>query len=584
MTENLTETKIKQDYVQMPESPQKTKRKRLDYKWIALSNTTLGILLASINSNIILISLPAVFKGMNLNPLASDGTSYMLWMLMGYSMVTAVLLVSFGRISDIFGRVRLYNLGFAVYTVASVLLYFTPGTGKSGMTFMIAFRLLQGVGAGFLFSNSTAIITDAFRDHERGFAMGLNQIASIGGSLIGLILGGILSAIDWRLIFLVSVPVGLLGTVWAYLKLKEQSKSDSKQKIDWVGNTVFALGLTILLIAATYAIMPYKNDVMGFRNPLVIWGFIMGIVLLTAFVFIEFKIEARMFNMDLFKIRAFSCGNATQFLSSIAQGGLQFMLIIWLQGIWLPLHGYAFEDTPLWAGIYMLPMMGGFFIAGPLCGRLSDKIGARFLTTAGMCLLAAGFLLLDTLPANFSYGVFFWMLLLTGIGLGMFAAPNTSAVMSSVPAEMRGVSSGMRATFQNTGNCISMALYFAILIYGMSKSLPSALLEGLKNVGIGPELAQKISTLPPSGALFAAFLGYNPMATLLGSDTLASLAPSVKDLILSEKFFPNIISPAVMSSLDICFMISATITIFAAIVSALRGKDRVRGRARAAIK
>jgi MFS family permease len=243
--------------------PSTKKENKSRYKWVALSNTTLGVLMASINSNIILISLPAIFRGMKVNPLSSGGASYMLWMLMGFTVVTATLLVSFGRISDIFGRVRLYNLGFAIFTVASVLLFFTPGSGSTGITLMIFFRLLQGVGAGFLFSNSMAIITDAFTSHERGMAMGLNQIAGIGGSLLGLIIGGVLADIDWRLIFLVSVPIGLFGTIWAYVMLKEQSAPDKTQRIDWLGNATFAVGLTLLLLALTYGIMPYGTSTMG---------------------------------------------------------------------------------------------------------------------------------------------------------------------------------------------------------------------------------------------------------------------------------------------------------------------------------
>ena len=414
--------------------------------------------MATISGNIILISLPAFFRGMHMNPMSPAGSVYMMWMLMGYTVVTAALLVSFGRISDMFGRVKLYNLGFAIFTLSSILLYFTPGTGTTGITIMIVFRLLQAVGSIFPFSNSTAILTDAFAVNERGMAMGINQIVSVGGSLLGLILGGILSAIDWRLVFLISVPVGLFGTVWAYLKFKEQSAPDKTQKIDWLGNGAFAGGLTILLLALTYGIMPYGSATMGRGNPLVIAGIVIGIVLLVAFVLIELRVKMPMFQLELFKIRTFAFGNISFFLSSIARGGLQFMLIIWLQGIWLPLHGDSFESTPLWAGIYMLPMMGGFFIMGPLSGKLSDKYGARFFSTGGMVLSVIGFLLLNILPVNFGYSTFFVILLILGIGMGMFAAPNTTAIMNSVLAAQRGVTSGMRSTFQNTGSALSMTL------------------------------------------------------------------------------------------------------------------------------
>jgi EmrB/QacA subfamily drug resistance transporter len=561
-------------------SKQKTEKqvhKESHYKWIALSNTTLGVLMASINSNIILISLPAIFRGMKVNPLSPGGASYMLWMLMGFTVVTATLLVSFGRISDIFGRVRLYNLGFAIFTLGSVLLFFTPGSGNTGIIMMIFFRLLQGVGAGFLFSNSTAILTDAFSSKERGMAMGLNQIAGIGGSLLGLIIGGVLADIDWRLVFLVSVPIGLLGTIWAYVMLKEQSAPDHTQKIDWLGNATFAIGLTLLLLALTYGIMPYGTSKMGWGNPFVIFGIIIGLVLLVAFVWIELKVKMPMFHLELFRIRAFAFGNLSLFLSSIARGGLQFMLIIWLQGIWLPLHGYSFASTPLWAGIYMMPMMIGFFIMGPLSGRLSDRYGARAFSTGGMVLSVVGFILLTLLPADFGYGIFFVILLILGLGMGMFAAPNTTAIMNSVPPAQRGASSGMRSTFQNTGMALSMTLYFTILILGMAHNLPPILFSGLVNAGVPAAAAQQIAGMPPTSALFAAFLGYNPMESLIPPAVLAALPAASRAMLLGNQFFPHTIAPAVMSSLRLAFYISAGMSAVAAVASFLRGKRYVHG-------
>ncbi|MDR3601957.1 MAG: MFS transporter [Desulfosporosinus sp.] len=542
------------------------------YKWIALSNTTLGIFMAMLDGNIVLISLPAIFRGIQINPMAPGSTSYLLWLLMGYTVVTATLLVSFGRLSDIFGRVRLYNLGFAIFTFASILLSLTPGKGTTGAIELILFRLLQGVGSGFLFSNSTAIITDAFPPSKRGMAMGINQIFGIGGSLIGLLVGGVLADIHWRLIFLVSVPVGLIGTVWAYLKLKETSTIVSKQKIDWWGNGTFAVGLTTLLLALTYGIMPYGEAKMGWGNPFVIAGLSIGIVLLVAFVYIELHTKMPMFNLDMFKIRAFAAGNLSLFLSSIARGGLQFMLIIWLQGIWLPLHGYSFEQTPLWAGIYMLPMMIGFFFMGPISGYLSDRYGARGFSTVGMLISTLAFILLTRLPANFNYLPFVIILFLSGVGMGMFAAPNTTAIMNSVPAEHRGASAGMRATLQNTGSALSMTLYFTILIIGLSQNLPATMYQGLVHAGVPAAASLTVANLPPTGALFAAFLGYNPMAQLLPATVLHQLPAASQQLILGKVFFPQLIAPAVMSSLRIAFYISAVLSIIAAIASYLRGE------------
>src|SRR5579859_8113368 len=441
------------------------------YKWIALSNTTLGILMASIDSSIVLISLPAIFNGIHINPLAPEETNYFLWILLGYMVVTATLLVTFGRISDIFGRVRLYNLGFAIFSVGSVLLWLTPDTGNTGALELILFRFIQGLGAGFLFSNSAAILTDAFPVHQRGLALGINQVAAILGSVIGLILGGVLSYFSWRLVFLVSVPVGIAGTIWAYLMLREIATIREHQKIDWAGNVTFAFGTTILLLGITYGIQPYGGSPTGWGNPLVIGALTLGVILLAAFVWIERHVENPMFRLELFKIRMFAAGNASSFLASIARGGLQFMLVIWLQGIWLPLHGYDYEVTPLWAGIYMIPLLIGFLVMGPLSGWLSDRFGARPFSTLGMVIQAFGFFLLTVIPLNFNYLWFALILFVLGIGQGMFSSPNTSSVMGSVPPEQRGVASGMRSTLQNSGTIVSLGVFFSLITSGLASSL-----------------------------------------------------------------------------------------------------------------
>ncbi len=277
------------------------------YKWIALSNTTLGVLMASIDISIVLISLPAIFNGIHVNPLAPGETGYFLWLLLGYMVVTATLLVTFGRISDMFGRVKFYNLGFLIFAVGSILLWLTPGTGNTGALELILFRLVQGVGSGFLFANSTAIITDAFPANQRGLALGINQIAAILGSVIGLILGGILSYFNWRLVFLVSVPVGIVGTIWAYLMLRETATIRAHQKIDWAGNITFAIGLTIFLLGITYGIEPYGGSAMGWSNPLVIGMLLGGAALLAIFVWIELHVDDPMFRLDLFRNSRLCC-------------------------------------------------------------------------------------------------------------------------------------------------------------------------------------------------------------------------------------------------------------------------------------
>ena len=545
------------------------------YKWIALSNTTLGTLMAGIDSTIVLIALPAIFVGLKVNPLAPDETSYLLWVLMGYMVITATLLVSFGRLSDIFGRVRFYNLGFVIFTVGSILLSVIPNTGNAGAMEMIIFRLIQAIGGGFLFANSAAILTDAFPSSERGMALGLNQIAFIGGSLLGLILGGFLAAINWRWVFLVNVPIGIAGTIWAYLKLQETGVLTKTRGLDPVGNTTFAAGLTILLAALTYGIMPYGHSAMGWTNPWVQVGLVVGLVLLVAFVFLEMRVKDPMFHLSLFRIRMFSAGNVSGFLQSVARGGLMFMLIIWLQGIWLPLHGYNFEETPLWAGIYMAPMMVGFFLMGPLSGWLSDRYGSRGFATGGMLLSLVGFLLLAAQPANFSYVPFMLILVLLGLGMGMFGAPNMTAIMNSVPAEYRGVASGMRATIQNSGMLLSMSLFFSIVIIFLAGKLPPVLYAGLVAQGIPPAVAMHTAGLPPTGALFAAFLGYNPMKQLLPAAVLANLPAFNRNLILGKEFFPSLMAPAFMASLRITFYGAAAMSLVAAIASMIRGETYI---------
>jgi MFS family permease len=542
------------------------------YKWIALSNTTLGTLMAGIDTNIVLISLPAIFVGLKVNPLAPGETTYLLWLLMGYSLITATLLVSFGRLSDMFGRVRFYNLGFIIFTAGSLILSVIPSTGNTGAMELIIFRLVQAIGGGFLFANSAAILTDVFPPNERGLALGLNGVAFQGGSLIGLILGGLLAAINWRLVFLINVPIGIAGTIWAYLKMQETSVPSKAQGLDLAGNTTFGAGLTLLLIAITYGIMPYGHSVMGWTNPWVQGGMVAGILLLVAFVFIEMRVKDPMFLLSLFKNRMFAAGNVSGFLQAVARGGLMFMLIIWLQGIWLPLHGYNFADTPLWAGIYMAPMIGGFFLMGPLSGWLSDRFGSRGFATWGMLITMVGFLLLALQPANFSYMPFMLILILLGLGMGMFNSPNMAAVMSSVPAKYRGVASGMRATIQNSGMLLSMSLFFSTIIIGLASKLPPVLYSGLVAQGIPSAVASQTANLPPTGALFAAFLGYNPMQQLLPAAVLGNLPAATRNLILGKEFFPSLMAPAFMASLRITFYGAAAMCLAAAVASMMRGE------------
>ncbi len=540
------------------------------YKWIALSNTTLGVLMASINSSIILISMPAIFNGIGINPLGAGETNYFLWLLLGYMVVTATLLVTFGRISDMFGRVKLYNLGFAIFTVGSILLFLTPGRGNTAALEMIIFRLIQGIGGGFLFANSAAILTDAFPAHQRGMAMGINQMVAIVGAFLGLILGGVLATVNWRMVFLVSVPIGVIGTIWAYLKLRETTTPRQGQRLDWLGNVTFAAGLTILLLGVTYGIEPYGGAPMGWGNPWVITALIVGPILLLAFALIELRVSDPMFRLELFQNRVFTSANVSGFLAALSRGGLQFMLVIWLQGIWLPLHGYSFAETPLWAGIYMTPLLAGFIVMGPLSGWLSDRMNPRIFMVTGMLINAVGFVGLTFLPANFNYVWFFILLLVLGIGQGLFAAPNTAIVMNNAPREHRGVASGMRATFQNGASVVSIGVFFSIVSAGLASALPASLTSGLTQAGLPGAIAAGVAKLPPTAALFAAFLGYNPLATLLPHAVLHALPAAAQSHLLSEQFFPSLIAAPFMVGLRAVFYLSALLCVIAAAFSLVK--------------
>ncbi len=545
---------------------------RIAYKWIALSNTTLGIFMAMLDGSIVEISLPAIFHGIGVNPLARGETDYLLWMLMGYLVITATLLVTFGRISDMFGRVRMYNLGFAIFAVGSIMLYLVQGTGNGAAMQIIIFRLVQGVGGAFLMANSTAILTDAFPPNQRGLAMGINMIAGTSGTFIGLIAGGILATINWRYIFLVSVPFSVGGTIWAYLALHETATIREHQHLDIPGNILFAFGLTALLVGGTYGIQPYGNSAMGWGSPFVLACLIGGALALVAFIFVEQHAAEPMFRLELFKIRMFSAGNIAGFLAALARGGLNLMIIIWLQGIWLPLHGFSFEDTPLWAGIYMLPLTFGFMLIGPISGFLSDRYGARIFSTAGMLITAAGFVGLLLIPTNFIYYSFAIAILVIGMGMGMFVSPNTTAIMNSVPAEHRGASSGMRATFQNTASTLSITWIFTMVTVGLAAHLPTAMYQGLTQAGVPSDVARQVANLPPTGALFAAFLGYNPMKSILPAATLQQLPAASQAYLLSKTFFPNLIAGPFDYGLRIAFSISVALALIAGLASLLRGE------------
>ena len=543
-----------------------------NYKWLVLSNTTIGVLLATLNASSLMIALPVIFRGIHLNPLDASNFPYLLWIMMGYMLVMAAVVVTVGRIGDIYGRVKIYNLGFAWFTLGAILLSLVWSTGASGALEIIVLRMFQAIGAAMLMANSAAIITDAFPAEQLGLALGTNMVAAILGSFLGILVGGLLSQVGWRWVFLANVPVGLFGTVWAYLKLRDIG-IHVRARVDWLGNVTFAGGLAMLLTGVTYGIKPYGTSLTGWGDPFVLEMVFGGLAVLGAFVVIETRVADPMFRMSLFRIRAFSAGNAAQFLAAVGRGGFQFMLMIWFQGIWLPQHGYGFAVTPLWAGIYTIPFMLGFVLAGPVSGMLSDRYGARPFATGGMLLSGAMFLTMIAFPANFSYWPFAVVMLVLGISNGLFASPNASAIMNSVPARHRGAASGMRVTFANAGMPLSMGLFFTLLVLGLNAKVPTAMVSGLVAHGVPASAADQLAHVPPLGYLFAAFLGLNPLKNLLGPTILAGLGHHQAAIITGRSFFPHLIGPAFKSALTAILLFAAAMSVIAAIASALRGEQ-----------
>jgi MFS family permease len=546
------------------------KRGAPNYKWVALSNTTLGVLLATIDGSIVLIAMPDIFRGIHLNPLQPGNSFYLLWMILGFLVVSSVLVVSLGRLGDQFGRVRMYNVGFVVYTFASLLLTIDWLHGRAGADWLIAFRIVQGIGAAFLVANSVAILTDAFPADQRGLALGINNVVGISGMFVGLVLGGVLAPISWRLVFLVSVPTGIAGTIWSYRSLREIGVR-TREPVDWVGNVTFAAGLVLVMIGITYGIRPYGSHPMGWTSPFVDACLAGGTAILALFTLAESRSKAPMFRLGLFRIRAFTFGVLSSFLSAVSRGGLMFMLIIWLQGIWLPQHGVGFESTPLWAGIRMLPLTIGFLLAGPVSGILSDRYGSRPFATGGMLASALSFGLLEMLPVDFSYVVFAGILLLMGLSMGAFASPNRAGVMNSLPPQHRGAGGGMNQTFQNSAQVLSIGIFFTLMIVGLSATLPHSLAAGLRAHGVSASVATRVSHLPPVSVLFAAFLGYNPAQKLLGPHVLARLPTHDAAVIRGRSFFPRLIEAPFHSGLREAFAFAIAACLVAALASWSRG-------------
>jgi MFS family permease len=472
------------------------------------------------------------------------------------------------------GRAKLYSIGFAVFTVASIALSLLPGKGDEAAIYLIGARVVQGIGGAMIMANATALLTDAFPVHQRGFAIGINSIAAIAGQFLGLLIGGLLADWNWQFVFWINVPIGLIGTIWAFWKLTE-APTKGTARIDWAGNIVFAVALVLLLTGITYGIQPHGTDLMGWTSPLVLTLLSTGVVGLILFVVVEQRVKQPMLDLKLFRLKPFSYGNAASLAAAVARGGLQLMLIMWLQGIWLPLHGYSFESTPLWSAIFMLPLTVGFLVAGPLSGYLSDRFGPRPFATGGMAVGAASFLAMTLLPADFNYWLFSFLLLLNGLGTGLFSAPNSIQIMNAVPARERGQASGTRATTMNAGGLLSIGIFFSLMIAGLASSLSQTMQASLVAQGLDVAVATKVASAPPVASLFAAFLGYNPMRELIPPEALQTLSADKVALITGKEFFPSLISGPFMDGIKLAFTFAGVLNLLAALASALSGSKYV---------
>jgi MFS family permease len=539
------------------------------YKWIALSNTTLAMLLYSFNQTIVLVALPQIFAGLHADPLSKSGASYVLWVMSGYTVATTVLNASFGRIADIHGKVRFYNFGFVVFALGAGLCALTPSTGDAGALELIAFRIVQGVGGAMLAATSFAILTDAFPARRRGMAFATNQLAFIGGNIIGVVLGGLLAAAHWRLVFLVSVPLALGGAVWSYLQLKETGVR-TVEPPDLAGNATFGAATLLLMPGLTYSLSPYGSASTGWGNPLVVALLAGGGALLVVFTLVASRVPYPMFNLALLRIRPFFMANLANVLFQVSRGGLQFMLIIWLQAVWLPLHGVSFDAMPLQAGLDLMPLMAGFLVGAPAGGWLADRVGARLLSTGGLLMIAASLGLLTTLPPRFDLATFGVYIFLTGIGMGLFSAPNSTQLMGSVPARYRGIAAGMRQTLSNAGQLLSTALFFTVVIGGLAGSLHNTLQSGLTNAGVPATAAESAAHVPAGSAVFASLLGYNPMQRLLAGHA-AQVPHDVAVRVTDGTFFANLLARPLAAAMHAAFLLAASIAVAGAVASAFRG-------------
>ena len=415
---------------------------RISYELIALSVTTIGALMAAIDASAVIIALPTIMAD-----LQADFITIM-WVLLSYMLILAALVPVIGRLADMLGRKKLYNLGFIIFIVGSLL------CGLSQPQFhgwdLVGYRMVQGVGGALLLTNSAVIVTDAFRKGRVGFGLGVNGIAFSAGFLLGPVVGGILTSISWRLVFLINVPIGIIGTIWGILQLREPVTLPSGQHFDWKGSLTFTLGLATLLLAVSLYAFPMTAAWVVYAL------FIVAAVSLALFIVAERRAPEPMLNLHLFENRSFAYASAANGINGLARGAVLFVLTFFLQGP----YGY----DPLKAGIFLAPFGAAFLVVGPISGHLSDRYGARYLATAGLLVSAVGLLGLCTVVSTTPYWVLaVWMALMGG-GSGLFASPNMNAIMSAVKPSERGIASGIRSMLMNTGQMLSIAIAFPLVL------------------------------------------------------------------------------------------------------------------------
>jgi MFS family permease len=539
-----------------------------------LVNSFLGSLMASMTMSAIIIALPDILRGIGVNPMSPLGFASMMWLMFSYPLMVAVAVPIVGRLSDMYGRGKMFTIGDAIFTVMSTLLGIVPGYGSVAVAQMIAYRFVQGLGGSMMFTNSAAIITDVYPPHRRGVAMGIVSIAFSAGSIIGLVVGGVLAVVNWRLVFLVNTPIGIASTAWAYVTVYRLPLGLRRVRVDYLGASMLAASLVLLLLGITFGMLPSGNSMMSWGSPMVLGLIGGGLLLMALLIPVEMRTGEPILKINLFRIRPFTFGVLSALFLFLAQGANIFVLSLLLQAIYLPMHGVPYSETPLLAGIYLIPSSIANAVFAPVGGRLINRFGARVVSTIGAVLLGVSFELLTLLSLNFNYTLFAADLFLMGTGSGLFQSPNLVSIMSSVPQEDRSAASGLRASMQNIGLLMSFAVFLTLILVGSATALSTSISSALIKVGVPSDVVSELTRIPPAYALFAAFMGYDPMKFLM-SQAGVDLPGSVYAAVTKPTFFPSAIAPAMATGFIYAYHIAAIMAFTAAVFSYLRGREHI---------